>query len=371
MGTPKDLEQNILCRMSNSRITTLTEFLTDLEIATVSVVSGDDRPHPVHLLLEREEGRSQHRANVDNAIKQVSLSNPAWLNDLRPRILQKHHSNAAAALAELRAYGALLEAGFSVSPVPVGKKATPEFSVKAGEVEFIVEVHAKQQNLDTERELEATRGTIRNQQRSPGEITTNVTVVHPWARATKKGDSTTLNAISKICAIKGTEHQLRSDLPSIVWMDFQDLYSWDMALSAEQFHPVLSWREHLTSGALYYALYGWNGAPVYEQLHYSHLDLPSQIQWMRHDGRFLLSSVTSAVIVSLPMATILAESPRADRQLPSEVRLRCLGLPHFGLHNSIAEWTPGLVARVLVSNAKLICGLVGSEEPKKYLEFLQ
>jgi hypothetical protein len=360
--------------MGNSRsIATLSEFLTEEEIKRVSAVKGHDRPHPVHLLLEREDGRSQHCVNVDRALKQVSFTNRSWLDQLKPRILGAKHSDASAALAELRAYGYLLEAGFSVNPVPTGKKATPEFLVKDGEVEFVVEVHAKQQNSETERELEAMRKKIRDERPAPGEIHTHVTHVHPWARPIqhKKGDSTTTNAISKICAIKGKEHQLRADMPSIVWMDFQDLHSWDMALTHDQFRPILSGRENLTSGAIYYALYGWDGAPVYEELHYSHLELPSQIQWMRHNGRFLLSDLTSAVVVSLPTATILAETPRKARQLPAAVRLRCLGLPHFGIHHSIAEWTPGLIAQVLTANAKLICGLSEREVPAEYLRFVR
>jgi len=292
---------------------------------------------------------------------------------LKPRIIGAEHSDASAALAEIRAYSSLLEAGFSVNPVPTGKNATPEFLVKDGEVEFVVEVHAKQQNSETERELKAARKRIQEEEGKPGQITTHVTEVHPWARPVphKKGDSTTTNAISKICSIKGKEHQLRADVPSIIWMDFQDLYSWDMGLTFDQFRPILSRREHLTSGAIYYALYGWNGAPVYEQLHYSHLDMPSQTQWMRHNGRFLLSDLTSAVVVSLPTATILAETPRKSRQLPSEIRLRCLGLTHLGIHHSIAEWTPGLIAQVLTANAKMICGLLKQEVPAEYLEFVR
>jgi len=152
-------------------------------------------------------------------------------------------------------------------------------------------------------------------------------------------------------------------------MDFQDLHTWDMALGPEQFNPLLSWRDHITSGAIYYALYGWKGAPVYEQVHYSHLDLPSQIQQMEHDGRFRLSTLASAVIVSLPTATILAETPRTARQLSPSVRLRCLGLPHAGLQHSIAEWTTGQVASTLNANAKLICGLIGEKPPVDYLAF--
>jgi len=352
-------------------ISTLSEFLSDEEIKGISAVKGHARPHPVHLLLEREDGRSQHRANVDRALKQVSLINSAWLNQLKARVIGANHADASAALAEIRAHGALLEAGFSVQPVPTSKKATPEFLVKDGEAEFVVEVHAKQQNLDTEKELEVARKTIHEEKLSPGEIRTHVAYVHPWGRPRrhKKSDSTTTNAISKICSIKENEHQLRADIPSIVWMDFQDLHSSDMALTPDQFRPIMSSRENLTSGAIYYALYGWNGAPVYEELHYSHLELPSQIQWMMHDGRFLLSDLTSAVIVSLPAATILAETPKRSRQLPSAVRLRCLGLPHFGMQDSIAEWIPGLVGKVLTANAELICGLVEQKVPVKYIRF--
>jgi hypothetical protein len=197
-------------------------------------------------------------------------------------------------------------------------------------------------------------------------------VVHPWGRpvAEKRGDSTTKKAISKICAIKGKEHQLRSDIPSVIWMDFQDLHTWNMALTSAGFNPLVSWRECITSGAIWYALYGWKGAPVFQQVHFSHLDLRSQIQRMEHDGRFLLSSLASAVIVSLPDATLLAETPRRRRQLSSAVRLRCLGLPHAGIEYSIAEWTDGRVASTLMTGASLICGLIREKLPAEYLNFL-
>lgn len=150
-------------------------------------------------------------------------------------------------------------------------------------------------------------------------------------------------------------------------MDFQDLHTGNMALSPEQFSPLVSSGNQITSGAIYYALYGWKGAPVYEQLHYSHLNLPSMIQRMEHDGRFRLSNLASAVIVSLPKATILAETPRRSRQLAPSVRLRCLGLPHAGIQHSIAEWSAGHVVSTLDTNAKLISRLIGENPPGDYL----
>jgi hypothetical protein len=77
----------------------------------------------------------------------------------------------------------LLGAGFSVSPVaPTNKKATPELMVSDGNDEFVVEVHAKQQNTETEQELKAHREAVAQTQRNPGEITTHFHVVHPWGR---------------------------------------------------------------------------------------------------------------------------------------------------------------------------------------------
>jgi hypothetical protein len=216
--------------MSNTHlITSLTDFLTPEEAVRLSTISGYERPHPIHLLLERENGNTQHRANVDNALHQVSASNRGWLDKMKPRLCSKDITEASATLAELRAYGYLLKAGFSVTPLaPTNKKPTPEFVVSDGNDSFVVEVHAKQQNTDTEQELKTHREAVAKAPRNPGEITTHVHVVHPWGRpsAQRRGDSTTKKAISRICAIKGKEHQLRSDIPSVIWMDFQDLHTW-------------------------------------------------------------------------------------------------------------------------------------------------
>ena len=55
---------------------------------------GHERPHPIHLLLERENGNTQHRANVDNALRQVSIANRGWLEKMKPRIVGKDITDA-------------------------------------------------------------------------------------------------------------------------------------------------------------------------------------------------------------------------------------------------------------------------------------
>ena len=347
---------------------TLQEFLTPEEENTFRQPAAVGRPHPISNLLVREEGQSQHAVNTERALKRVAQSDIAWIERVRPRIVGIDIEDAAAALAELRAYGAMLEAGYRVTPVATTPQApTPDFAVEHGMTKTLVEVHAKQFYEMTEKEFHEHRKWLSEQPTIPG-VTSYVHVVHPFGKPVpgKTGDSTTTNAISRICGIKPQERQFQNDLPAILWLDFQDLYSMDMSMTVEQFRPVISWNEHLTSGALWYALYGWNGAPVFEQCHYSHLDLPSQILRMAHEGRFLRQTKLSAVVVSLPKATILAESPIHEKQLPTDIRLRYMGLPWAGIQHSIAEWTSGLIVRTLQAQAALICGLIGSTPPSNY-----
>jgi hypothetical protein len=350
-------------------ILTLTQFLTAEEQGTVKKDTGAARPHPVGLLLSLEEGRSLHAVNVERALKQVSIADMAWIEKIKPRIIGPNITESASALAELRAYGALLEAGYRVSPVAIkNSKPTPEFEISDGACSAVVEVHAKQYDEDTEKGLQAHRKMIADQPASPG-VTVYTHVVQPFGEPVpgKPGDSTATNAISRICAIKQKEHQLSEDKPSILWLDFQDLYTWDMALTTEQFQPLISWNENITSGALWYAFYGWKGAPILEQCHYSHLlGFPSQITHMAHNGRFLTSKKLSAVIVSLSKATILAESPRKEKQLPREIRIRYLGLPWSGLQHTLAEWTDGRVVQTLKANAAFITEMVGQTFPLNY-----
>lgn len=353
--------------MTSKYLSSLSEFLTPEEQSALKESVPDERPHPAGLLLLRENGQSQEAVNTDLALKQVSLNDMSWLEKMKPRIIGKNVTDAAGALAELRAYGSLLGAGYAVTPVRVMAQPTPDFTISDGNSSSVVEVHAKQFFEETEKGLLRHDKWVSEQPRSPG-VSSYLRVIHPFGKPIpgKPGDTVTANAISRICGIKPREHQFSNDMSSILWLDFQDLYTWNMSMTVAQFRPVISWNEHLTSGALWYGLYGWKGAPIFEHCHYSHLDLPSQIGRMGHDGRFLQPTKVSAVIISLPTVTILAESSVKERQLPREIRLRYLGLPHAAIHHSIAEWTVGIVRQTLLADAALICGLQGSAVPPGY-----
>lgn len=338
------------------RIDSLDVFLSVEERERVTTFDRIARPHPVALLLEQDGGGSQEAVNTDSALRQVSDVNRDWLEQMRQRLTGNDQTEASSTLGELRAYGALLEAGYAVKPIPPSSKPTPEFEV-TGEVKtFIVEVHSKQFDATTEESLHNYREQIAEEPRQPG-VTSHVHYTIPFGRPTpgKSGDSVTTNAISRLCAIKQREHQLSDEIPSVLWLDFQDLYTSNMSLGSEQFEAIISSKEHLTSGALWYAFYGWKGAPVFEQVHTSHLDFAYRKREMLHAGRFRSSQKISAVVVSLPRCTFLAESPIARNPLPAEVRLQFLGVRWAGVQHTIADWSPGLLKASLNRDASLIC----------------
>jgi hypothetical protein len=64
---------------------------------------------------------------------------------------------------------------------------------------------------------------------------------------------------------------------------------------------------------------------------------------MLHPGRFALSTKISAVVYSLPKATVLMEHPAPARFLPARFRASMLKAPFFRLEFSLCEWKPGLV----------------------------
>jgi hypothetical protein len=68
---------------------------------------------------------------------------------------------------------------------------------------------------------------------------------------------------------------------------------------------------------------------------------------MLHDGRFALSAKISAVVYSLPRATVLMQHPAPARPLPPNFRASLLNLPFFAVERSVCEWIPGLVAQYL------------------------
>ena len=275
----------------------------------------------------------------------------AWLHNLKPRLIDiADYEEAASALAELRAYGALLEAGFSVKPIPTSSIPTADFEADAGDGPIVVEVFAKHQDEQQQQLIEDVAagktppGVERSHtQRGNRRMEITTMELHPAGipDPNKPHDCVQANLISRVCAAKKDETQFPADKPSLLWIDFMTFGQWPEVLSLEQAAPLISGHQGLTSGALWYAFYGWLHAPIFEE----DAVLCDRIVPMGHDGRFRLKgkskSKLAGVILSMHAETTLFENPWTDLSLPDRARRYCERLPWFNIACSVADWKTG------------------------------
>ncbi|PRX34224.1 hypothetical protein B0G75_102253 [Paraburkholderia sp. BL18I3N2] len=275
----------------------LSDLFTSEEITTLSnaQLRANGYRHPTWFALRNSRAVD---ALVHLAVPTIAreAGGEAWLRDLAPRLNDfEDDRNASSSLAEIRAYGGLLEAGFQVKPVPRKNTATPDFTVDAGDGPVTVEVFSKHQDEDQD-DLMAAANTpdgehphgIERSTRTEGDraVRTAMTELTPAGRpdTTKPGDSVQANVISRVCSVKSDETQVNAERPCVLVADFTHFGAPPVAqfLSAHQTSPLIRGHQGLCSGGMWYGVYGWKGAPVFEEL----LVTPKR---MGHDGRFRLA----------------------------------------------------------------------------------
>jgi hypothetical protein len=211
--------------------------------------------------------------------------------------------------------------------------------------------------LDTNAAVEKAKesGTPRNV------VTTGMNEVFPTGapNPAKEGDSVLTNTISRIARIKECEKQVDPDKPFILWLDFQDHGVWGPSIADEMFSPLYSQDKqgYVGSGPFWFALYGRKSDPLTESRGYDYRSIP-----MAREGRFYQTmskshggpTRVSAIVFSLPHATILMENPDAAKPLPMRVRAALLKTSRFRLDLSILEWEPGLVSGLVEAQRRIV-----------------
>lgn len=314
----------------------------------------------------------QHQASATDFLTRRAADALARLPELREAMRDvieraagtENIPDAAAALAELRAFGAMLEAGLDVKPITAGGRrgATPDFVVNAGDGEVTVEVHARHEagQQTTFRQAVANGEDLpdvdrRSEKVGNHTVTFTTTALYPGGKPDPDNpfDSIQANVISRLCRAKDTEAQRREGVPSVLWLDLSQFGAMTHTL-LEQTIPLVSGHIGLTSGAIWHAFYGWKGAPILEEGNRKRIE-------MGHDGRFRLSgakkSHLAAVIVCFEKGLILFENPWAEIRLPHAFRRRCERLPWFKLGHSVADWSPGETEALVALTTKRIVAL--------------
>lgn len=324
------------------------------------------REHLQHLI--RSHGRAHPLVALGDPITATTAvavdlayrTYPSWTERRTEIARGPDSSSASAALAEIRALGALLAAGIRVDPEPllVCGNARPDFRADTGDGSVVIEVHAPQES-EAQRRVHAqrlddfNRGKALNGVAERAAETYRVRIMETERFPTgmpdpsKPTDSVLTNTISKIARIKQRGHQIDPTEPFVLWVDLQDPAVWGLPLSPELLEPVYSEINEglVASGPLWYALYGRKGDPM--------MDASSgrvhQVD-MLHDGRFVqpgIGPATSAVVFALSSTTALMENPAANHPLPAKFRRAMVGVPWFQVDRSLCEWTPGLLQSLL------------------------
>jgi hypothetical protein len=352
----------------NVKLPLLDSLLSAEERDTILHARSTAPFHPLAVLLTGESPSTQLiAANTERALGRVMSRDQQWLKSMKKRLLQTEPlTEPASVLAELRAYGALLEAGLDVFPVPAtGPGTKPDFTVRFNHEEMHVEVQAKQhddamaQEIETFHRVACEESVAQSVSAPRPSVTIRMIDVQPFGRPGKPDDTTRTNAISKISQIKDDERQFTEGVPALLWLDFQDVQNLGMALIGEDLSPVMSWRGLVNSGVLWYALYGWKGAPVFER-HCLLIPFKGRsIVPMQHDGRFRRSTKLSAVLISFPNAIMLAESFQPTAPISDTFRRHFPGLPGAHISSSIINWLPNQVKESIAMQARTICTMAG------------
>jgi hypothetical protein len=310
-----------------------------------------EKPRPVDFLVNAAVGNISGRPGGDS-----------WLKDLIPRLANLDSiDDPASALAEIRAYGALMAAGFVVTPIARDKDdTTPDFLADADDGDVVIEVCAKHQdNQETELQravhdpnAELPPGvTRRTETTDRGSITMTMFEMMPAGKPdpNKPNDSVQANMVSRVCAIKQKEAQLPSDKPSVLVMDFANFGGPHAAsmISPSEAEPVATGHYGICCGPFWYAMYGWKDAPLFDEM-------SRRIIKMGHEGRFRQKTKLSAVLIVLMNAVVLLENPWATYRLPERARLSLCRYPWFKLVHSIADWQPGLAEEQVAIDRRLI-----------------
>lgn len=327
-------------------------------IDAAPLLAGDRHPAWSPLFQHQASATDFLTRNAADALARLPGARDAMRGVIGRAASLDNIPDAAAALAELRAFGGLLQAGLAVDPIDAGGKrgATPDFVVGTSDGDVTVEVHARheagqqtvfrQAVLDGEDLPDVDR---RSEIIGRHKVSFTTTALYPGGKPdpNKPFDSIQANVISRLCSAKDEEAQRREGVASVLWLDLSHFGSMTHTL-LEQTIPLVSGHIGLTSGAIWHAFYGWKGAPILEEGNRKRIE-------MGHDGRFRLSgakkSHLAAVIVCFEKGLVVFENPWADIRLPHAFRRRCERLPWFKLGHSVADWSPG-EAEALVELAK-------------------
>lgn len=316
-------------------ISRLRSIFDSGQIETIKNLRWKDRRHPLQRLLFPQERDARVAYNTGVALYAVFEHDARWMLAQKHRLLSiDSYNDVSSVLGEVRAYGSLIHCELQVKPGAIGSVSEPDFFI---EDKVYIEVHAKQPEPSEALSLEQHNNARFQSQPSEG-VSVRMHFYAPFG-SPKRGESITRNAIQKLAQIKQKEEakqQFSDVLASILWLDFQD-EAWNLIITANDAIPLISHQGGFYSCPLWYAFYGWKGAPVF-QGEMVEGGIKRAADKMRHDGRFRQGTKIDAVIASFPRATVILENPFSRKPVQPQLWRKLTRLQNFTLELSHINW---------------------------------
>lgn len=288
--------------------------------------------HPIKSILFPDNNNSPLANNTMRALRIIDKN---WILSKKRRLLNfKEYGEAASVLGEIRAYGYLMECKLSVKPTSTNSTRTPDFEIKNGNEKVLIEVFNRLYNENELKALDEFHGeTIPLKQ---GQAISRTHSVFPFGKP-KSGENVSENIISKLSNTKEEKGktQLSENYTSILWLDFQDDIWW--IFDANRVFPIITRDGLIHSGEIWYAFYGWKGAPIFER---RTLDLIriNDYPKMKHEGRFRQPTIVDAVIMVFPQYTVILENPNSLKPVKPWLWEKLISLPNFNYEYSYLNW---------------------------------
>lgn len=324
-------------------IRSLRSLFATQEIDLLKRMRRKDRRHPLQRLFPQERD-DDVTANTSLALETIFERDHNWIRSKKRKLSSIDNFEAASSLlGEIRAYGSLLAAGLQTRPARAGGESEPDFLV---ENNVFIEVHTKQSEPSEAYALE--RFNLRD--KASISVSRGIHPNSPFGAPTRD-DSTTRIAIQKLAQIKQEEEEKKKQFsnlyPSILWLDFQDEI-WNLIIGADAAEPVTLWNDEYYSGPLWYAFYGWKGAPVFQGE--TKLQRPRRIVGrMEHEGRFRRGTKVDAVVASFPRDTIILENPFSEKPVQPWIREKLARIRNYNPEYSFVNWPDGNLSKRIAS----------------------
>jgi len=286
--------------------------------------------HPLGYLVSiDQENVRRAAAKTEASCRCLGSANPKWLKSKSRIVTRKSLVEASATLAEIRAHGDLLTAWRHEQVRPPQRGV--DFIVHIGSERVWVEVHTPQGRSDWAKVSRPISTT------ADGKIGASISEFAPFGLPDPSIPSTQGKCAFWISRIKrGKRHQFSEEEISVLWLDFNDPGVWPIPLDSDQALPIISWREYLTSGCFWSALYAEEGDAVFDNLNVE--GMSGRPYRMTFPGRFTSDSKIDFVIIDTVGAKIVFQNHKGIKPVPEQLFRDLFSLPGFDLSLSWLDW---------------------------------